>query len=45
MKTLVVYKSLSGFTKKYAGWIGEELQAELLNIKFLRKDTLFNMTS
>ncbi len=40
MKTLVIYKSLSGFTKKYAGWIAEELRAELLDIKFLKKDTL-----
>jgi len=26
MKTLVIYKSLSGYTNKYAGWIAEELQ-------------------
>lgn len=29
MKTLVIYKSKSGFTKKYAEWIGEQLGAEL----------------
>ncbi len=25
MKTIVVYKSKTGFTKKYAEWISEEL--------------------
>lgn len=29
MKTLVVYKSKSGFTKKYAEWIGKSLGAEI----------------
>ena len=29
MKTLVVYKSVSGFTKKYAEWISEALDADL----------------
>lgn len=28
-QTLVLYKSLSGFTKKYAQWIAEELHADL----------------
>lgn len=30
MKTLVIYKSRSGFAKKYAEWIAGELQADLL---------------
>lgn len=30
MKTIVVYKSTSGFTGRYAGWIAEELGADLL---------------
>ena len=30
MKTVVVYKSISGFTKKYAEWIAQELEADLL---------------
>lgn len=29
MKTLVMYRSVSGFTKKYAQWIAEELDADL----------------
>ena len=33
MKTVVVYKSISGFTKKYAEWISEELRADLLRLE------------
>ena len=29
MKTVVVYKSLSGFTRKYAEWISEKLKCDL----------------
>ncbi|MHB8075598.1 flavodoxin domain-containing protein [Desulfosporosinus fructosivorans] len=29
MKTVVIYKSKTGFTKKYAEWISEELSADL----------------
>ena len=29
MKTIVVYRSISGFTKKYATWIAEELKADI----------------
>lgn len=29
MKTIVIYKSATGFTKKYAQWIAEALSAEL----------------
>jgi menaquinone-dependent protoporphyrinogen IX oxidase len=32
-KSLVIYKSLSGFTKKYAEWIAQELQADLYDSK------------
>lgn len=31
MKTLVIYKSKTGFTKKYAEWISEELSADILD--------------
>ncbi len=31
MKTIVVYKSRSGFTKKYAQWIAEEMSADLFD--------------
>jgi menaquinone-dependent protoporphyrinogen IX oxidase len=32
-KTIVVYSSISGFTKKYAQWIGEQLNAEVITLK------------
>jgi len=32
MKTVVIYKSKTGFTKKYAEWISEELSADILNV-------------
>jgi flavodoxin len=32
MKTLVVYKSKTGYTKKYAEWIAEELSADILEV-------------
>jgi menaquinone-dependent protoporphyrinogen IX oxidase len=31
MKTLVIYKSKTGFTKKYAEWISEELSADIFH--------------
>ncbi|KDR95116.1 Protoporphyrinogen IX oxidase, menaquinone-dependent (flavodoxin domain) [Peptoclostridium litorale DSM 5388] len=46
MEVLVVYKSKSGFTKKYANWIAEELFADVYEVskvtpKMLKKyDTL-----
>ncbi|HLV30220.1 MAG TPA: flavodoxin domain-containing protein [Chitinispirillaceae bacterium] len=35
MKTIVIYKSLSGFTRKYAQWISQELKSDLTDIKYL----------
>lgn len=35
MKAIVIYKSKTGFTEKYAGWIGEELQCEVKDLKDL----------
>jgi len=32
MKTVVVYKSISGFTKTYAEWIAESLGADLFSV-------------
>lgn len=32
MKTFVIYRSLTGFTEKYARWIAEELQAECMDL-------------
>ena len=33
MKTLVVYSSHTGYTKKYAEWIAGDLKADILNLK------------
>ena len=40
MKIIVVYKSVSGFTKKYAEWIAEELKADLFMIEKIDIDIL-----
>ena len=40
IKTVVVYKSISGFTKKYAEWISEELRADLLRLEKIDISTL-----
>lgn len=40
MKTVVVYKSISCFTKKYAEWIAEELEADLLGVEKIDIDIL-----
>ena len=36
MNTAVIYKSKTGFTKKYAEWIAEELDADLFPLKKAR---------
>lgn len=47
MKTVVIYKSKTGFTKKYAEWIAEDLKADIyeaskVNINMLNHyDTIF----
>lgn len=33
MKTIVVYKSKTGFTQKYANWIADELKCEVKTLK------------
>ena len=37
MKTLVIYASQTGFTKRYAEWIAEKTGADILEIKEARK--------
>ena len=32
MRTVVIYKSKTGFTKKYAKWISEELSSDIFDI-------------
>lgn len=36
MKTIVIYKSKTGFTKKYAEWIAEALSADIYDISKVR---------
>ena len=40
MKTLVIYKSKSGFTKKYAEWISQQLGAEICEASKTTVETL-----
>ena len=40
MKRIVVYKSNTGFTAKYANWIAEELGCEAVEFKKVKKATL-----
>lgn len=39
-KILVVYKSVTGFTKKYAEWIAQETKATLMDIKKAAKEPI-----
>ena len=42
MKTLIIYTSQTGFTKKYAGWLAERMDADLLDLKEAqKKNTMF----
>jgi menaquinone-dependent protoporphyrinogen IX oxidase len=41
-KTLVMYHSIYGTTKKYAEWIAEELNGEAISIKKVKKGSLKN---
>lgn len=40
MKTIVVYKSKTGFTQKYADWIGEELGCTIIPYEKFSGDTI-----
>ena len=37
MKTLVVYTSQTGFTKKYAKWLSDEIEADMYDLKDVQK--------
>lgn len=37
MKTIIIYSSQTGFTKRYADWIGEELDAEVITLAEAKK--------
>ena len=38
MKTLVIYTSQTGFTKRYAEWISEELNADIYDLKDVKRE-------
>ena len=42
MKAVVIYKSKTGYTKKYAEWIAEDLACESRSIKGVKLDDLKN---
>ena len=37
MKIILIYKSKTGFTEKYAKWISEEIDCEVVNISNIQK--------
>lgn len=41
MKKLIVYKSKTGFTERYAEWLSQELDCELKNVDWITIDYLF----
>ncbi len=41
MKTILIYKSKTGFTEKYANWISEEIDCKVVNISTI-KNVNFN---
>ncbi len=40
MKTVVIYKSETGFTRKYAEWIAKDLKADIFDASKVKADTL-----
>lgn len=40
MKIIVIYKSKTGFTKRYAEWIAEELKCDILDYKNFLKSSI-----
>jgi len=39
-KTVVVYQSISGFTKRYAEWISQDLNADIFSVKKIKEGSL-----
>ena len=37
MKTLIIYTSQTGFTKRYAEWLAEKMSGDLLELKYAQK--------
>ena len=40
MKGIIIYKSRTGFTKRYAQWISEELKYDIESYQDIRKDSI-----
>lgn len=40
MKAIIVYKSRTGFTKRYAEWIAEEIKCDIKSYQDVHKDSL-----
>ena len=40
MKTIIVYNGKTGFTKKYADWIAEELKCSILSYEYFTKKVI-----
>ena len=38
MKTLVIYTSQTGFTKRYAKWIAERMDADLFDVNDVQSE-------
>lgn len=41
-KTLIIYKSETGFTQKYAKWLSNELSCDICDFKNFSKDKIDN---
>ena len=37
MKTLIIYTSQTGFTKKYAQWLADKVSGDLMDLKEAKK--------
>ena len=42
MKTIIIYKSSTGYTEKYANWLGKELNCKIITLKEAKKKELAN---
>jgi menaquinone-dependent protoporphyrinogen IX oxidase len=40
MKTLIIYTSQTGFTKRYAEWLAEKMSGDLLDLKDAQKKNM-----
>ena len=43
MKTLITYQSKTGFTKKYAEWINEEIDGDLIELKKVKDVSQYDL--